>query len=363
MGQGLEGLFIYLDDVLVWAKDERQHQKRVDALLQRLHENGLAIARDKCQFSKPELTFLGYTVSAQGIVPLQRKVETITAFPPPQKAKSLLGFLGAINYYRRCLPNLGRQTAAEVLQPLYTAATQKQPGKSFKKIWEEQELDVHFQKAKKLLVTACQLTHPDPKAPLALVADASGKAAGAALEQLTGGVWRPLGFWSRHFKANQMGWTTFRRETYAVQQALRHFHAEISGRLLVIFSDHKPLVQAFASERPPQHDQVAYNQLMEIAQWTSDVRHLPGKLIWVADSLSRPENVPLGTAHTLQTDLDALEVTGGDHAMADKEEGTPEDGATGNEWTADVWTANVWASEEKEGTPADGATGNEISDE
>merc|ERR1712026_52641 len=196
--QGLEGLFIYLDDVLVWAKDERQHQKRVDALLQRLHENGLAIARDKCQFSKPELTFLGYTVSAQGIVPLQRKVETITAFPPPQKAKSLLGFLGAINYYRRCLPNLGRQTAAEVLQPLYTAATQKQPGKSFKKIWEEQELDVHFKKAKELLVMACQLTHPDPNAPLALVADASGKAAGAALEQLTGGVWRPLGFWSRH---------------------------------------------------------------------------------------------------------------------------------------------------------------------
>merc|ERR1711952_369333 len=103
-------------------------------------------------------------------VPLQRKVETITAFPPPQKAKSLLGFLGAINYYRRCLPNLGRQTAAEVLQPLYTAATQKQPGKSFKKIWEEEELDVHFRKAKELL----------------------GKAAGAALEQLTGGVWRPL---------------------------------------------------------------------------------------------------------------------------------------------------------------------------
>ena len=60
--QGLEGLFIYLDDVLVWAKNEAQHQKRVEALLQRLHENGLAIARDKCQFSKPALTFLGYTV-------------------------------------------------------------------------------------------------------------------------------------------------------------------------------------------------------------------------------------------------------------------------------------------------------------
>merc|ERR1711951_305946 len=93
---------------------------------------------------------------------------------------------------------------------------------------------------------------------------------------------------------------------------------------------------------------------MEIAQWTSDVRHLPGKLNWVADSLSRPENVPLGTAHTLQTDLDALEVTGGFQTadvwdIGETAEGsTPADGATGNERTADVWTADV--------TPADGAT-------
>ena len=111
---------------------------------------------------------------------------------------------------------------------------------------------------------ACKLTHPDPNAPLALVTDASGQAAAAALEQLTGGVWRPLGFWSRHFKPSQMAWSTFRRETYAVQQGLRHFHDEISGRHIVVFSDHKPLIQAFQSENPPQHDQIAYNQLMEI---------------------------------------------------------------------------------------------------
>ena len=85
---------------------------------------------------------------------------------------------------------------------------------------------------------------------------------------------------------------------------------------------------------------------MEIAQWTSDVRHLPGKLNWVADSLSRPENVPLGTAHTLQTNLDALQVTGDDGATA-----------TGNGRTADVSTANVWL---EDGTPADGATEVEV---
>ena len=122
------------------------------------------------------------------------EVEAITAFPPPQKPKSLLGFLGAVNYYRRSLPAINGESAASILQPLYTAAAKKQPGKSFAKIWREENLDQHFEKAKQLLVMACKLTHPDPNAPLALVTDASGKAAAAAIEQLTGGAWRPLGF-------------------------------------------------------------------------------------------------------------------------------------------------------------------------
>ena len=85
--QGLEGLFIYLDDILIWGQNESEHQQRVKAMLQRLHENGLAISRDKCQFSKPAIQFLGYLVDQNGIVPLPRKVETITAFPPPQKTQ------------------------------------------------------------------------------------------------------------------------------------------------------------------------------------------------------------------------------------------------------------------------------------
>merc|ERR1711929_37123 len=81
---------------------------------------------------------------------------------------------------------------------------------------------------------------------------------------------------------------------------------------------------------------------------------------WVADSLSRPENVPLGTAHTLQTNLDALEVTGGFQTEdvwdfgETAENSTPADGAT--EQTADGRTADVWTADV---TSADGATGNE----
>ena len=204
-----------------------------------------------------------------------------------------------MNYYRRSLPHLGQKTPAEVLQPLYRAATQKVPNKKFTQIWEEEGLEEHFENAKKLLVLATNLSHPDPNAPIALVTDASSIAIGGSLEQLVKGRWQPLGFWSRHLKPNEAKWSTFQRELYAVQQGLRHFLPEIKGRHCVVYSDHLPLISAFKNPASMPYDHIAQNHLNEIQQWTYDIRHVSGRLNTVADALSRPAGVPLGSAYTL----------------------------------------------------------------
>ena len=87
-----------------------------------------------------------------------------------------------------------------------------------------------------------------------------------------------------------------------MQQAIRHFHDEIAGRPLTVFCDHLPLVQAFKAPNPSMHDQIAYNHLMEIAQWCQEMKHVSGKDNTVADWLSRPET--LGAAYTLDPDMD-----------------------------------------------------------
>ena len=61
-------------------------------------------------------------------------------------------------------------------------------------MWQEEGLEEHFQKAKKLLMLACTLTHPDPNAPLAMTTDASKKGIGGTLEQFSDNVWRMEGF-------------------------------------------------------------------------------------------------------------------------------------------------------------------------
>ena len=140
--QGLDNVYCYLDDVLIFAKSEAEHLQTVEKVFQRLSESGLTLALDKCQFGVSSLEFLGYSVNGQGITPLPKKVSAISKFPEPSKQKELLGFLGSLNYFRHCLgklksPGKVAKNAAEVLAPLYQIATCVLPKPSkFPEIWK-----------------------------------------------------------------------------------------------------------------------------------------------------------------------------------------------------------------------------------
>ena len=103
---GLSNCYCYLDDILVFTKTEQEHFKILHDLFTRLQRAGLAVSLDKCAFGQPSMDFLGYDVGPNGIKPLPKKVEAIVSYPAPTKPKQLLGFLGALNYYRRTLPKV-----------------------------------------------------------------------------------------------------------------------------------------------------------------------------------------------------------------------------------------------------------------
>ena len=80
---------------------------------------------------------------------------------------------------------------------------------------------------------------------------------------------------------------------------MRNFLPEYDERHSVVYTDHKALIGAFKNPSSQSHDPIASNQISEICQWTNDVRFLEGKSNVVADWLSRPPEVPLGTAYQL----------------------------------------------------------------
>jgi len=71
------GVLAYMDDILVYAKTEEEHDGLVKNVLERLRKNGLAISPEKCIWKAEEVEFLGYIIRRDGIRMSQNKVEAV----------------------------------------------------------------------------------------------------------------------------------------------------------------------------------------------------------------------------------------------------------------------------------------------
>jgi hypothetical protein len=84
--------------------------------------------------------------------------------------------------------------------------------------------------------------HPAPNAVLSLATDASDTHVGGVLQQLNGGSWQPLEFYSKKLSGVGTRYSTFDRELLAAFSAVRHFRFLLEGRQFRLLINHKPLV-------------------------------------------------------------------------------------------------------------------------
>lgn len=105
---------VYLDDILVFGKNFREHQDNLQAVLSAIYEAGLKFNPEKCQFAIFEVAYLGHGLTSEGIRPHPDKVRAIQCFPSPQDVSSLRSFLGVASYYRRFISNF-----AQLVSPLH----------------------------------------------------------------------------------------------------------------------------------------------------------------------------------------------------------------------------------------------------
>jgi hypothetical protein len=83
------GLIIYLDDVLIYAETEEEHNRIVTEVLKYLTANRLAISQDKCFWSTTQVDFLGYVISKNGIKMPQDKVQCIQDWEHPRSLRDI----------------------------------------------------------------------------------------------------------------------------------------------------------------------------------------------------------------------------------------------------------------------------------
>ena len=109
---GLDFAMTYLDDIIIFSKNELQHLETVFSCLR---EARLKMKRSKCDFFKKEIHYLGHLISTEGISPLPNKVDCIQHMPVPKNTKEIKQFLGLTGYYRKFVP-----TFADSSRPLTT---------------------------------------------------------------------------------------------------------------------------------------------------------------------------------------------------------------------------------------------------
>ena len=73
----------YLDDIVIFSKNEEEHLEHLRIIFQRLKEAGLKLKRSKCDFMKTQIQYLGHLISSTGIQPLPEKLGSIKNMPAP----------------------------------------------------------------------------------------------------------------------------------------------------------------------------------------------------------------------------------------------------------------------------------------
>ena len=101
----MKNVFVYLDDIIMFSRNIEEHFQFLDEVLSRLEKAGLKIKLRKCQFLKSQLDFLGHVIGSNGVKMQDKKIKTISNYPPPKNAKGVKRFLGIIGYYRPFVRN------------------------------------------------------------------------------------------------------------------------------------------------------------------------------------------------------------------------------------------------------------------
>ena len=94
----------YLDDIIILSNNEIEHLQHIKKIFTRLEQFGLKMKREKCDFFKKHIQYLGHLIAKDGFTPLQEKLESIRNMPRPKTPKEVKRFLGLIGYYRKFVP-------------------------------------------------------------------------------------------------------------------------------------------------------------------------------------------------------------------------------------------------------------------
>ena len=289
----IPGVICDIDDVLIFAPDQNEHDRRLRLVLETLEKAGITL-NEKCQFSVKSIKFLGHIVTSEGIMVDPEKVEAIVKFPQPQNVADLRRLLGIANHVGKFSPRL-----ADVTKPLRELLKKENTW-----IWDSPQEDA-FQNLKKILTSAPVLQHYSTSLPTKVSADASSYGLGAVLLLQHSTEWKPIMYASRSMTPTEQRYAQVEKEALASTWACERFSDFLIGLpTFTIETDHRPLLALLHSKQLDELTPRIQRFRMRLMHYKYDVKFTAGKDLATADSLSRaPAGQPQEKDIDFETDV------------------------------------------------------------
>lgn len=265
----------YIDDLLIFGVSVDDCLEKLKFILQLLSNANLTLNLAKCEFLSDKIDYLGYEISALGIRPGDKKIQSVQDFPRPINQHCVRQFLGLVSYFRKFIQNF-----AQIAHPLNCLLK-----KDVDFHWSDEQ-EQAFVSLKERLVDRPVLAVYDPFAETELHTDASRIGIGGILLQRSNPkeAFRPVAYYSRQTSPEEKNFHSYELETLAVVCSLKKFRVYLLGRDFKIITDCAALRSTF----------VKRDLIPRIARWwlliqefQCTIEYRPGAKMSHVDALSR----------------------------------------------------------------------------
>lgn len=228
------------------------------------------------QLKQRSVNLLGLIVNGECVEMPREQKEKIFQFKRPKTKKELQSFLGAINYHKRFIDQIGEKTA--ILHDLLKDnSSMKDWTQEHTKAFEELQTE-----ANKNIVRY----HPNYDLEFIVETDASDTGVGAILYQIgKDGEKRIIKPASAKLKKNELNWGITEKEMFAVVWAIKKFELYLKGRRFKIITDHKASI--WLKDKDDFGNKRIQRWMEALQEFDFVIEYKPGVEMHEVDALSR----------------------------------------------------------------------------
>nr|XP_026689480.1 uncharacterized protein LOC104265567 [Ciona intestinalis] len=220
---------VYKSRETVCGKTQQEHDINLRKFLETAEKCNLTFNDSKCTYSTDTIDLLGYRISKGTLKPDPERIQPLLNLPIPDNQKALQRVIGMFAYYAQWIPKY-----SDKIKPLVQ-------NKEFP--LKQSALESFEELREKLAKITLEVIRED--IPFTIETDASDIAVSAALNQNE----KPVAFYSRTLRANEIRHSSVEKEATAIVEAIRKWSHLLLGRRFKLVTDQKSVAFMYDNQR------------------------------------------------------------------------------------------------------------------